>query len=157
MRTSSTAASISTLMSGFLKAISSPLWMKFAVAASTAATRTCARLLRPFFLWDGPLVFTSVVTYQVTDTQMQLISSNKSNLLLSFDERLDFHHCIPPAQTVSTSSALHPTAPPHISVFSKLCTLSLQMTPARHGHFSTTTNQYSACHTLIHMCVFANR
>jgi len=62
LRTSSTADSISCLMSGFSYAINSPFSIKFSVAFSTAATRTWARFDLPFFFFDGPFVFTKVVT-----------------------------------------------------------------------------------------------
>lgn len=65
--TSSTAANISCLMSGFSCAICSPRSMKFSVAFSTAATNTCALFERPFFFFDGPFVFTSVVTFQTIE------------------------------------------------------------------------------------------
>ena len=59
--TSSTVVSISVLMSGFSMAIISPFSTKFAVALSTAATRTCARLDLPFF-FCGDFEETKVVT-----------------------------------------------------------------------------------------------
>lgn len=62
--TSSTAAIISTLMSGFSLAISSPLAIKFSVAFCTAALKTWAFFDLPFFLLDGLFWFTKVVTYK---------------------------------------------------------------------------------------------
>lgn len=62
--TSSTAAIISTLMSGFSLAISSPLAIKFSVAFCTAALKTWAFFDLPFFLFEGLFWFTNVVTYK---------------------------------------------------------------------------------------------
>ena len=59
--TSSTAASISVLISGFSTAMISPRSTKFSVARSTAATSTWARLDLPFFLAEV-LELTRVVT-----------------------------------------------------------------------------------------------
>lgn len=52
--------------------------MKFAVAASTAATKTWARLLLPFFFFEGPFVLTRVVTYVLKDKLVIHIQSDIS-------------------------------------------------------------------------------
>ena len=59
--TSSTHASISALISGCSRAITSPLSTKFSVALSTAATRTMALLDFPF-LFVGDFELTRIVT-----------------------------------------------------------------------------------------------
>merc|ERR1719300_403011 len=59
--TSSTAANISVLISGFSTAMISPRSTKFSVALSTAATKTWALFDLPFFL-DEVLEDTKVVT-----------------------------------------------------------------------------------------------
>ena len=63
--TSSTAPSISGSISGFSCAMTLPRSTKFAVAFSTAATKTWALLDLPFFFW-GDLDDTSVVTCVTT-------------------------------------------------------------------------------------------